>query len=91
MEIRLVINWKKHKVVTHEHYEQVIVPATVAEWEDDSSIFEEWLCDNFTPYDTWGMGLDERESVWRDFRNYCRAEALAELDGEGWEDFLLEI
>lgn len=91
MEIRLVINWKKHKVVTRKHYEQVIIPATVAEWENDSNVFEEWLCDTYTAHDAWYMDNDERESVWRDFIDYCRVEALAELDGEGWEDFLLEI
>lgn len=91
MEIRLVINWKKHKVVTREYYERTIIPATVAEWEDDFSIFDEWLLVNFSPYDVWGMDTDERESVWEEFKHYCRAEALAELNEEGWEDFLLEI
>lgn len=91
MEVRLVINWKKHRVVTREYYERAIIPATVAEWEADSDIFDEWLRDNFTAYDVWCMDNDERESVRREYIHYCRTEALAELDGDGWEDFLLEI
>ena len=91
MDIRVVVNWKKRRVVTREYYERAIIPATVAEWENDSDLFEEWLGDNYVPYDVWCMDNNERDSVWRKFIDYCRVEALAELDGEGWEDFLLEI
>lgn len=91
MEINFKINWDEKQIMTLEHYEKVKIPATVREWMDDSDVFEAWLYNNYDPYGIWVMDEDDRESVMVEFEDYCERKALAELNEEGWEDFLLEI